>query len=50
MTDGKLEKPDTSYSFTGNWVLVEMDFDAGQMMLLTLDIPEKLVLLSDANT
>ena len=51
ITDGKNQKPDRSYSFDGGAEsdIADWNLTKGETRLVTLEIPEKLVLLSDAN-
>ena len=51
ITDGKNQKPDRSYCFDGGGENDVMDWNLtrGETRLITLEIPERLVLLSDAN-
>lgn len=51
ITDGKNEKPDESYCFDRGEEsdCTDWNLNRGQTRLVTLEIPEKVVLLSDAN-
>jgi len=51
MTDGKKQKPDRAYSFdrTSDSDETYWNVDTGETRLLTMEVPDDLVLLSDAN-
>ena len=51
ITDGKNQKPDRSYSFDGGGEndVADWNLTRGETRLVMLEIPEKYVLLSDAN-